>query len=57
MILRATVVLGLLISLAAAPSEAQQRCTTTYNQVFKQYETHCSDGSRTTESYNPVFKQ
>jgi hypothetical protein len=42
----------------AVPSEAQeQRCTSTYNELFKQYETRCSDGSRGTETYNPLFRQ
>lgn len=47
------IVMGLLSS----PVFAQGRCTTKWNALFKQYETHCDDGSSATEKYNQPFRQ
>jgi hypothetical protein len=43
--------------LFGATTAQAQRCTTQWNQFFRQYETRCDDGSTGTEKYNPFLKQ
>ena len=38
--------------LAGAVHASAQHCTTRWNSFLKQYDTHCSDGTRARERYN-----
>ena len=52
------VLIGVVLVLGwSVPAVAQGNCTTRWNQWLQQYETSCSDGSRSVDKYNPWLKQ